>query len=70
MIRLAVTEAAYQVILMSLSNTSRVRAIERLDGGGYWLWLDRTTADQLARLRCADETVSDVIIRLAALETA
>ena len=69
MIRIAVTDAAFHVILASLSNTARV-AIAARATGGWWLWLDRITVDQLTRLRAADETYSDVIVRLASLEAA
>jgi hypothetical protein len=65
MIKIHVTDAAYQAIADSLGGLSRAAARPQ---GGVWLWLDKTTIGQLTRLRRPGESYSDVILRLAGLE--
>jgi hypothetical protein len=69
MIKIAVTEAAYQAIAESLSEDARLMTQER-HADGVWLWLDKATLSQMAALRRSGEDYSDVILRLAGLEAA
>ena len=68
MIRIAITEAAFEAIAATLPLGS-VGFEGQVDAKGQRLiWLDRAVVDRLAALRGPGESYSDVILRIAAPE--
>ena len=65
MVRIAVTPSAYRAIKVSLPEGS---VIERDGRGRYLLMLEESTANSLNVQRRIGESMSDVILRLAAAE--
>jgi|HubBroStandDraft_1064217.scaffolds.fasta_scaffold911923_2 hypothetical protein len=53
MIRLAITAAAFEAIAATLPFGSVAFERERTASGGYFIWLDRRTADRLTAERPA-----------------
>jgi hypothetical protein len=68
MIRIHVTAAAYAAIAATLASDSLEP--QRSSQGGFFLWLDKVTVNQLAALRGAGESYSEAILRLSELEGA
>lgn len=66
MIRIAVSPRAYRAIKATLPEGAVVLSPERDQRGRYLLWLDEGTANGLSVQRRLGESMSDVIIRLAA----
>jgi hypothetical protein len=67
-IRIRISEAAYAVLAASCSDPMTP---QKCPYGGYLIWLDPSTVDQLKRIREPGEGFSETILRLAAeLETA
>jgi hypothetical protein len=62
MIRITVTAAAYAAIHGQEPQGSPLAAVA--------LWLDKSTAERLRALRAPDMSYSDVILRLAKMESA
>jgi hypothetical protein len=69
MIHIAITEGAFQVIAATLPFGSVAFEQKRTASGGYFIWLDRRTADWLITARRRGEDISDVIVRLTAVES-
>jgi hypothetical protein len=70
MIRIAITAAAYAAIRESLPAAgSRRYAAQKAVDGLYFVWVPNDTMDKLMALRRSSESYSDVIIRLASMET-
>ena len=69
MIRIHVTAAAYEAIADSLAGRNALLPAQRSSQGGFFLWLTKTTVNQLMALRGRGEDISDVICRLAEMET-
>ncbi len=69
MIRIAIAEGAFQAIAATLPFGSVGFEQERTPSGGYFIWLDRRTADRLVTARRRGEDISDVIVRLTAAES-
>jgi hypothetical protein len=67
-IRIAITEAAFNVIADTLPFGSTMYETKASNDGGYFIWLERHAMDQLYALRQRGEDLSDVIVRLAAME--
>ena len=65
MIRLAITEAAFEAIAATMALGSVDYENERTASGGYFIWLDPRTVDKLKAARQPGEHYSDTIIRLA-----
>ena len=70
MIRLHITAAAYAAIAASLAGDNALYEPQESAQGGYFIWLMKSTANQLKALRRPGEGVSEVILRLAQLENA
>ena len=68
MIRIAITEAAFKVIADTLPFGSTVYEAGMSADGGRFIWLERRAVDQLYVLRQRGEELSDVILRVAAME--
>jgi hypothetical protein len=67
MIRIAITAAAYAAIRESLPVADSPRyAPQKAVGGRYVVSVPDDTVDKLAALSSPSESISDVIIRLAA----
>ena len=69
MIRVAITEGAFQAIAVTLPFGSVAFEQERTASGGYFIWLDRRTADRLVTARRRGDDMTDVIVRLTAVES-
>ena len=67
MIRIHVSAAAYQAIAAGVPEDSRWPA-ERSSQGGFFLWLDKSTVNQLKAARGPRECYSEAILRLAQVE--
>jgi hypothetical protein len=66
MVRIAITQAAFEAIARTLPLGS-VGYENKIDqGGNRLIWLDQAVVDRLRSLRGAGESYSDVILRLAA----
>jgi hypothetical protein len=65
-IRIAISEAAYEAIAGTLLRGSAAIELEANARGEKLVWLNRTVVDRLAALRGPGESYSDVILRLAA----
>ena len=68
MIRIAITEAAFDAIADTLPSGSTMYKAKASADGGRFVWLERRAVDQLYALRQRGEDLSDVILRLAAME--
>jgi hypothetical protein len=69
MIRIAITQAAFEAIARTLP-FGRVGYENKIDEEGRRLiWLDRAVVDRLRAMRGAGESYSDVILRLAERDT-
>lgn len=68
MVRIEVTQAAYDVLLSSLPDGWTPLEPQVSDMGNYYLWLDRRSVAQLAALRRPGEGFSEVVLRLARME--
>jgi hypothetical protein len=62
MIRIAITQAAFEAIAATLALGS-VGYENKIDAEGL-IWLDRAVVDRLRSLRSPGESYSDVILRL------
>ena len=67
MIRIHVSAAAYQAIAAGVPEDSRWPAL-RSSQGGFFLWLDKATVNQLKAARGPSEGFSETILRLASVE--
>jgi hypothetical protein len=67
MIRISVSAAAFSAIAESIGARFQAQGSPK---GGFFIWLDKTTANQLEALRGPAEGYSDVILRLAEMEEA
>jgi hypothetical protein len=68
MIRIAITEAAYEAIAATLPLGSVGYEAERSETGKVFIWLDRWAMDRLTAERRRGEDLSDTIIRVATVE--
>jgi hypothetical protein len=64
-IRIAITQAAFDAIASILPPGAKVGPLERALNGQCCVWLPRAVVDRLARMRGPHESYSDVILRLA-----
>jgi hypothetical protein len=67
MIRIAITQAAFEAIKATLPLGSTAYEAEVNAKGEVHIWLEPRWVDKLARLRGPGESYSDVIIKLAAV---
>jgi hypothetical protein len=65
MIRIAITEAAYEAIARTLPLGSVGYEAKRTEQGEVLIWLERRALDRLDALRQHGEGYSDVILRMA-----
>jgi hypothetical protein len=65
MIRIAITQAAYDAIAATLPLGSVGYETERSDTGKIFVWLERRAIDRLEAERRRGEDFSDVIVRIA-----
>jgi hypothetical protein len=65
LVRIAITQAAFDVIASTLppGSTGYENAVN--DKGERWIWLERRMLDKLNSYRRPGESYSDVILRLA-----
>lgn len=68
MIRIAITEAAFNVVADTLPFGSTMYEAQPTSDGGIFIWLERRAVDQLFALRQRCEELSDVILLVAAME--
>jgi hypothetical protein len=68
MIRIAITEAAYEAIAATLRLGSVGFERERDANGLHLIWLDAAVVDRLAAMRGPGESYSDAILRLVESE--
>jgi hypothetical protein len=68
MIRIAITEAAFDAIARTLPAGSVAYEPAVEDGGLRYIWLEARWVDRLKSYRGPGESYSDVIMRLAAAE--
>ena len=66
MIRIAISQAAFEALASILPLGSKVGPLEIAPNGQHCVWLPRAVVDRLARIRRPLESYSDVILRLAA----
>ena len=68
MVRIAITQAAFDAIAATLppGSTGYENAVN--DKGDRLIWLERRMLDKLNSYRRAGESYSDVILRLAAMK--
>jgi hypothetical protein len=66
MIRIAISQAAFEAIAATLSLGSVGYENQINERGERLIWLDRAVVDRLRSLRGAGESYSEVISRLAA----
>jgi hypothetical protein len=66
MIRIAITQAAFDAIARTMPFGSVNFEAGVDDKGGRYIWLPRAVVDRLRSLRGPGESFSDVILRLAA----
>jgi hypothetical protein len=64
-IKIAITEAAFEAIARTLPLGSVGYENEANERGEKLIWLERTVVDRLRSLRGPGESFSDVILRLA-----
>ena len=65
MVRIAISQAAFDVIASTLALGSVGYENKIDENGDRLIWLDRAVVDRLRSLRAAGESYSDVILRLA-----
>ena len=65
MVRIAITQAAFEAIAKTLSLGSVGYENKVNEKGERLIWLDRAMVDRLRHLRGPGEDYSDVILRLA-----
>jgi hypothetical protein len=70
MIRIAITQAAYDAICATLPLGSVEYENDANERGERWIWLERAMVDRLRSLRGPGESFSDVILRLVETEGA
>ena len=70
MVRIAISRAAYEGIVATLTENSRLRWLEADPQGRIYIWLDRKAMEQLEAVRLPSEGYSETILRLSALENA
>jgi hypothetical protein len=63
MIRIEITAAAYAALA---EGADRLKEALRSPSGGFYLWLDKITANRLRAARGRGESYSDAILRMAA----
>jgi hypothetical protein len=68
MIRISITEAAYEAIAATLPFGSVGYEAKRSDQGDYFIWLERHALDRLDALRQPGEDYSEVTLRMAEIE--
>jgi hypothetical protein len=68
MIRIAITQAAFDAICATLPLGSVAYEAETNAKGERLIWLERLWADKLGAMRGPGESYSDVILRLAGVE--
>jgi hypothetical protein len=68
MVRISVSEAAFKAIvdILPLGSVAYEAALD--DWGGRAIWIEARAIDKLTALRRADESYSDVILRLVEIE--
>jgi hypothetical protein len=66
MIRISITQAAFEAIARTLPLGSVGYENKTDEQGNRLVWLDRAVVDRLRSLRRPGESYSDVILRLAA----
>jgi hypothetical protein len=66
MVRIAITQAAYDAICATLPLGSVGYENEADEEGNRLIWLDRAVVDRLRAMRGPGESYSDVILRIAA----
>jgi hypothetical protein len=66
-IRIGITQAAFEAICATMPFGSAGHEAERTLLGEIYIWLDRRAMDRLTAERRQGEDYSDVIIRLAAV---
>jgi hypothetical protein len=66
MVRIAISQAAFDAISKTLLFGSVSLENKTDEQGQRLIWLDRTVVDRLKALRGAGESYSDVILRIAA----
>jgi hypothetical protein len=67
MIRIAITQAAFDAIAATMPLGSVGYEARRADDGSYFIWLAPNVLDKLRALRGPGESYSDVIMRVAAV---
>jgi hypothetical protein len=70
MIRIAVTQAAFDAVAKSLPFGSVMYEAKTTADGQRFIWLEKHAVVQLDLMRGAGESYSDVILRLCKIETA
>jgi hypothetical protein len=68
MIRITITEAAFDAIASTMPLGSVAYEARLTEGGEIDVWLDQRALDRLEELRGATESYSDVIVRIAGSE--
>jgi hypothetical protein len=69
MIRIAITAVAYEAIKATLPLGSAGYEAKRTDQGEVLIWLERRALDRLDALRQPGEGYSEIILRMAAMES-
>jgi len=69
MVRIAITQAAFEGIAWSLPLGNVTFENKTDEQGQRLIWLDRAVVDRLRAMRGAGESYSDVILRLAERDT-
>jgi hypothetical protein len=64
MIRIEISAAAYAALVDDVPEDRRLEAQEA-PGGGFYLWLDKSTLNRLRAVRGLGESFSDAILRLS-----
>ena len=65
MVKIAITQAAFDAIAAMLASGNVLYERERTTQGGYLVWLDESVVNSLERLRGPrDDDLSAVIVRL------
>jgi hypothetical protein len=67
MIRITITQAAFDAVAATLPLGSVAYEAERTNLGNYWIWLETRWVSKLDAMRGKGEIYSDVILRLAGL---
>ena len=66
MVRIAITQAAYDAICATLPLGSVAVEAEANERGERYVWLEAAMVDRLGAMRGPGESYSDVIMRIAA----